>query len=126
MACTVTYASSKAACEVFSEGLRRELAPLGVKVVTVIVGGVKTNIHSNQPKLTLPDDSFYRPVAKQIADRASGQGDEAYMGPPEDFARGLVRNLVGGASGKVYHGKMSSLAIIVKFFPTWLLVSERV
>ncbi|KAF3767812.1 NAD(P)-binding protein [Cryphonectria parasitica EP155] len=120
----VTYASSKAAAEAFSEGLRRELAPLGVKVATVMVGGVKTNIHSSHPALSLPEDSFYRPVANRIADRAAGRDAEQYLGPPEDFARGLVDDLLRGASGKVYHGKMASMAGIARLLPSWLLVSR--
>ncbi|PSR77300.1 hypothetical protein BD289DRAFT_445556 [Coniella lustricola] len=117
----VTYASSKAACEVFSEGLRRELAPLGVNVATVIVGGVQTNIHNNQLEASLPEDSLYRPISKFIADRASGRDSIGYLGSVNDFAKGLVNDLLRGVTGKIYHGKMSWFFIVARFFPSWLM-----
>lgn len=123
----MTYASSKAAGEVLSEGLRRELAPFGVNVATVIVGGVQTNIHSNSPAHRLPPGSLYTPVAAMISDRATGRDIRVRMDDPEMFARGLVKDLMNGASGKIYRGNLSStLAVLAWLLPSWIMVSAVV
>lgn len=124
---TVTYASSKAAGEVLSEGLRRELAPFGVKVATVIVGGVQTNIHKNSPEHHLPPGSLYAPVAAKISDRASGRDITVRMDDPGVFAQHLVRDLMAGASGRIYRGNVSStMSFLAWLLPSWLMVSEIV
>ncbi|KAJ4410562.1 hypothetical protein N0V82_009226 [Gnomoniopsis sp. IMI 355080] len=118
----VTYASSKAACEVLSEGLRRELAPFGVKVATVITGAVATNLHNNTPLLPLPEDSFYKAVKKQIADRASGADVKQHLGSCDVLAEKIVGDLLRGASGKIYRGNLSTLLGIIKsYFPEWIM-----
>lgn len=120
----VAYASSKAACEVLSEGLRRELAPFGVRVATVITGAVKTNLHSNCTHVALPEGSLYAPVANQISDRATGKDVQGRTSTPEFFAKGLVGDLMAGATGKIYRGRMSTLMdVITRYLPSWLVVS---
>ncbi|KAJ4419044.1 hypothetical protein N0V82_005167 [Gnomoniopsis sp. IMI 355080] len=118
----VTYASSKAAGEVLSEGLRRELAPFGVRVATVIVGGVKTNIHQNSPQHQLPPGSLYTPVAEKISDRATGKDINVRMDDPHVFAKRLVKDLLDGASGKIYRGNISStMGFLAWFLPSWVM-----
>lgn len=120
----VTYASSKAAGEVLSEGLRRELAPFGVRVATVIVGGVQTNIHQNSPQHQLPQGSFYTPVADRISDRATGKDINVRMDDPQVFAKRLIKDLLNGASGKIYRGNISStMGFLAWFLPSWIMVS---
>lgn len=122
----MTYASSKAAGEVLSEGLRRELAPFGVKVATVIVGGVQTNIHQNSPEHQLPSESLYTSVATNIADRATGKDIKVRMDDPDVFARLLVKDLMNGASSKIYRGSMSStMRYLTWLLPSWLMVSDN-
>lgn len=119
----MTYASSKAAGETLSEGLRRELAPFGVKVATVIVGGVQTNIHRNSPEHQLPPNSLYAPVAARISDRAAGKDIKVQMDDPEVFARCLINDLMNGASGKIYRGNVSStMGFLAWLLPTWAMV----
>lgn len=121
---TVAYAASKAACEVLSEGLRRELEPFGVRVATVVTGAVKTNLHSNTPQMVLPKGSLYAPVAEKISERATGKDVQGRNCTPEVFARGLVGDLMGGASGKIYRGSMSTLMdVVTRYLPLWLVVS---
>ncbi|PGH12464.1 hypothetical protein AJ79_04301 [Helicocarpus griseus UAMH5409] len=50
------YNSSKSAARMYSEFLRLEMAPLGVKVVTVMTGVVDTNMIVNCPDSNLPAD----------------------------------------------------------------------
>ena len=42
-----TYCSTKAALTALSDSLRMELAPFGVKVITIQPGGIKTNLSDN-------------------------------------------------------------------------------
>ncbi|KAB8201894.1 hypothetical protein BDV34DRAFT_237221 [Aspergillus parasiticus] len=62
------YSSSRSAGTRISETLRLEMAPLGVRVVTVILGGVQTS--GNDPKniadLELPPSSHYRKITPVI------------------------------------------------------------
>jgi len=55
------YNANKAALHTYSDTLRVELAPLGVRVVTVVTRAVKSNI--TRTHRTLPDDSYYCPLA---------------------------------------------------------------
>lgn len=52
------YNASKAALHSYSEALRIEVAPLGVHVITVVTGGVKSRIA--RVKRSLPEDSAYK------------------------------------------------------------------
>ncbi|KAJ5108873.1 short-chain dehydrogenases/reductase [Penicillium angulare] len=58
------YSSSRSATTRISETLRLEMEPLGVRVVTVILGGVQTirNDATKIPGLELPADSYYQKI----------------------------------------------------------------
>jgi 1-acylglycerone phosphate reductase len=51
--CIATYNATKAALIVAGEGWRLELAPLGVRVITLITGGVATNFLNSTRELVL-------------------------------------------------------------------------
>ncbi|KAI2468849.1 oxidoreductase [Annulohypoxylon bovei var. microspora] len=117
------YAGSKSAFVTISECLRLELQPLGIRVVTVNVGTVKTNIFSNAPThYELPPGSRYGQVEKEIGARVTGNDIPGSKDTPEDFARGLVGKVLGGASGKVSCGKLSTtIRVLTTYLPTWLV-----
>ncbi|KAK8063258.1 hypothetical protein PG996_007910 [Apiospora saccharicola] len=118
------YAGSKSAVEAISESLRHELQPFGVKVLTVIVGAIKTNIFNNRPEYELPQGSRYEPVRKEVAARIAGSDVEGRLGKPEDFAKSLVRDMMGGVSGTIRRGNMSSFVrFATAVFPRFILVS---
>lgn len=107
-----------------SEGLRLELKPFGVKVVTVLVGAVETQLFDNAPEHHLPPTSLYRPAEKEIGDWATGRDMKGQSGKREDFACALVKDILGGASGRVYCGNMSTmLRIVTSIFPDFIIVS---
>ncbi|KAF2639129.1 NAD(P)-binding protein [Massarina eburnea CBS 473.64] len=54
------YNASKAALHAYSDTLRVELAPLGVRVLNIVTGGVKSNLARVERKL--PEDSYYQPL----------------------------------------------------------------
>lgn len=100
------------------------MKPFGVKVVTVITGAIETNIFVNAPEHRLPADSIYKAAANEVAARATGT-DVSQHSKREDFARDLVRDILGGASGKVYRGAMAStIRFVGTYLPTTILVSE--
>ncbi|KAL8692051.1 MAG: hypothetical protein Q9218_002837 [Villophora microphyllina] len=122
--CVGVYGGSKAAIDLISEALRLELAPFDVKVVTCVTGAVKTNLMSNSTKHDLPTGSIYTPVAHKVSERANGE-DVKDASTPEDFAKRLVADALGGASGKVYRGKLATITrFISTFLPTGTLVSS--
>ncbi|KAL8753176.1 MAG: hypothetical protein Q9184_005496 [Pyrenodesmia sp. 2 TL-2023] len=61
------YNASKAALHSYSAALRVEVAPLGVHVITVVTGGVKSRISRDQRRLT--EDSAYKRIEKDYMER---------------------------------------------------------
>ncbi|KAI5861442.1 oxidoreductase [Durotheca rogersii] len=117
------YGSSKSAVVTLSEGLRVELKPFGVKVATVLVGGVDTNIFENAPEYHLPPGSLYKPIEKEIGDCATGRDiSEGMLGRREDFAYSLVKDILGGATGKIFRGNAASMVrILAAILPDFVM-----
>ncbi|PYI09439.1 NAD(P)-binding protein [Aspergillus sclerotiicarbonarius CBS 121057] len=114
------YTSSKAAIKAYSESIRQELAPFGVKVVTVMTGLVGSNLWTKAPDLDLKG-SMYEPAKKEIMDMATGQVVKDPMAPSE-YATRVVDDLLGGASGLIWRGKMASITwFLTSFMPTWVM-----
>ncbi|KAI9045133.1 SDR family oxidoreductase [Aspergillus affinis] len=115
------YNSSKAAVRSYSETLRLELAPLGVKVITVMAGVVVTNIFENHPEANLSDSSPWKPAEKVLQDQAAGSMTEGAM-PRAVFARNVADSVLGGVTGLTWEGKMASIAYWCSgFLPMWVL-----
>ncbi|KAH8425277.1 SDR family oxidoreductase [Aspergillus melleus] len=115
------YNSSKAAVRSYSETLRVELAPLGVKVITVMAGVVGTNIFENHPEANLSDSSPWKPAEDVIQGQAAGSMTEGAM-PRSVFARHVADSVLGGATGMTWVGKMASFAYWISgFLPIWML-----
>lgn len=102
-----------------SDTLRLELAPFGVKVVTVQTGGVSTNTFAAGAQFKLPQTSRYKSVEKEIAARAKGEGGTPQM-TPSVFAEKVVGDVLGGANGPIWRGGYAS---IVRIVSSWLPVS---
>ncbi|KAL8791170.1 MAG: hypothetical protein Q9195_006009 [Heterodermia aff. obscurata] len=90
------YSASKAAMIMFSDTLRLEMEPFGVKVVDLRTSMVKSNIIQNTREATnptLPKGSIFEP-AKEEVERALRQEqlEEGGM-PAEEWAKQIVKNL---------------------------------
>lgn len=113
------YASSKAAEARISETLRLELEPLGVRVVTVMCGSANTPMFGKPGgQMRLPKTSYYY-EAQEAAyqERRDHQGKAMQV---DVLADKLVRDIVGGASGPVWHGTLAALTRIMTWaFPAW-------
>ncbi|KAK3327467.1 putative short-chain dehydrogenase/reductase [Cercophora scortea] len=121
MAWSGIYNSSKAAEVSISESLRLELAPLGVRVLTAMVGAVHTPIHDKAGALNLPETSYYQAAQKVIADQRAGvlkTNSQAV----DVTARSLVRDVESGRVGKVWRGGLAStVRYSVRLLPRGIL-----
>ena len=111
------YCSTKAALTALSDSLRMELAPLGIKVITVQPGGIKSNLSINADKeLERFKKTPYGPIQNFIVARANASQENAT--PAETFAKELVDKLVLGKTPKFIRlGKDSTLLPLIARFP---------
>ena len=120
------YAASKGALSTVSEILRLELAPLGVNVVTVETGAVRSRGQINLPELKLPSSSRYLSIEKTIAARARDEDGLNRM-ETRAYAAQVVNDVLSGTRGRIWRGGM---ALLVRFasalFPAFLLVSHLI
>ena len=116
------YAGSKAAVTAITETLRLEMAPFGVKVLTVVTGAVNTNILSNGVNFQLPPTSRYKSIEKEISAQARGEDGTTRM-EPSVYAEKVVGDVLAGASGQTWRGGYAS---VVRFISSWLPVSLSV
>ena len=110
------YNSSKAAETWFSETLRIEMEPLGVRVITAMVGEVDTKIYDNGSPPDLPKGSYYEGVKQYITDQAAGRFQKSGE-LAEKTARNLVLDVLSGMSGQTRPGGVAGTASIA----SWLL-----
>ncbi|KAL2845521.1 hypothetical protein BJY01DRAFT_214183 [Aspergillus pseudoustus] len=115
------YNASKAAVRMYSETLRVEVAPLGVKVVTIMTGIVASKMFENTPHDELPESSYYRAAGPNILETSTGTKFASVAMPAVTYAKGVVGDVLRGHSGMTWRGKIASLGwFIHSFFPTWL------
>ena len=116
------YNASKAALHSYSSTLRVELAPFDVRVVTVVTGGVKSNISRTQR--TLPEDSIYLPLAEEYEARLTHS--QANGIPNEQYARSVVSQVLRKPNRDIIWegGKSWLVWFVYTFLPRWVMVSE--
>ena len=92
---TGAYSASKAAVHMMSDVLRMELRPLGIHVIQVQPGAIRSEVASKSAPRNnryASPQSFFRAVADQIEQRASLSQDQPM--PAEEFARRLCPKLL--------------------------------
>ncbi|TQW00856.1 hypothetical protein V2A60_001897 [Cordyceps javanica] len=88
LAFSTSYNATKAALHAYGDALSMEMKPFGVDVVTIVTGGVKSNIVRGNP--SLPTDSLYMPIEKFWRLRTQiSNGDESMA--TDVYARTVVR-----------------------------------
>ncbi|EGX96201.1 short chain dehydrogenase/reductase [Cordyceps militaris CM01] len=88
LAFSTSYNATKAALHAYGDTLSMEMKPFGVDVVTVVTGGVKSNIVRGNP--SLPADSLYMPIESFWRHRTQmSNGDESMA--TDAYARTVVR-----------------------------------
>ncbi|KAL2817294.1 putative short-chain dehydrogenases/reductase [Aspergillus cavernicola] len=119
------YSSSRCAETKISETLRLEMAPLGVRVVTVILGGVQTsgNDPANIPDLELPPDSYYRKITAVI-DRHKKTLVHPNKQNIDIAAKNVVDDVLNGGRVFIRRGQASTLSWFCNtFLPYGLFIS---
>lgn len=108
-----------------SETLRSEVEPLGVKVLTVFAGNVKTRFWSGEKEVTLPEGSKYAAISETINEAAGGKFGGDKQSSADQFSDQLFTAIVRGRGGAVWQGALAgSVRWVSKFAPSWLLVSR--
>ena len=107
-----------------SETLRLELKPFGVVVLTAMLGHIESNFHVNDSWQGLPASSNYKSVEEQIAKSAQGKtGSKAE--DLEDFARGLISDVLRGRSGQVWRGNRAQTVRFIGYHaPSSIIVCD--
>ncbi len=109
------YCSSKAAMNAWSDTLRMELKPFGIKVITVQPGAIQSNFGKTAAEnLAFDKDySFYAPVADFVNKRANISQEGATTA--EEFAVRLVKHLLKKNPKPIIRiGKSSTLYPLMK------------
>ena len=104
-----TYNATKAALHAYSNTMRLELAPFGVKVVTIMTGRVKSNLA--RTKRLLPEGSLYLPINDDYQRRVTHSQEDAM--PGDAFARSVVSQVLETKKKWIWEGKSS--------WPVWLM-----
>ncbi|PLB50770.1 putative hydroxybutyrate dehydrogenase [Aspergillus steynii IBT 23096] len=99
-----TYAASKRSLELIAETLRLELAPFGVRVLSIVTGAVQTMGQTYFGDFKLPDNSLYKSIEGTIAARARGE-DGRGRGDLMAYAEEVVSAIESGAEGRVWCGE---------------------
>lgn len=89
------YCASKSALHSLTEAYRMELAPLGIKVLLVQPGAIRSGFGDKASQLTqslLKEDSFYKSLEHAIRRRANASQENPSSA--EDFAETLVKNML--------------------------------
>ncbi|KXJ89918.1 short-chain dehydrogenase/reductase [Microdochium bolleyi] len=123
------YSASKAAVHAWGNTLRAELKPLGVRVVTVVTGAVRTRIFDNERErsaktadasgggagergLDLPEGSPYKPCEDIIRERrflGKAKWQEA-----DEYARRVADALLQpAATGTIWKGGLATVAWVM-------------
>jgi short-subunit dehydrogenase len=106
------YCASKAEVNAFSDALRLELNPFGVKVITVTPGAIVSKFGETSANIArdlLPSNSLYDKYKEKILERARLSQKDAT--PVEDFAKRLADKILSkNPPPNFRYGKMSFLA----------------
>lgn len=116
------YHTSKSALHMYLDCLRLELEPFGVSVVTAVTGGVQSNIAANSAaRLTIAEDSLYRPIESDILARLNTSQVKGTC-QRDVYARSVVsKTLSRSPPPRIYKGKFASLIWFLNaFLPYWV------
>lgn len=117
------YSSTKAAIHQYAATLRIEMKPFGVKVINIVIGGVRTNIEDTRP---LPQDSIYNfPEAQEPFKFRQAMARKSNPMDADVFARKVVADFQNAQiSGKlnIYRGaKATFLSWVIVLVPRFIL-----
>ena len=98
----------------FNDAQRVELEPFGIRVVDLKTGSTESNFAENRSNpLSLPEDSPYKPIEKEVEGVIQGDKTEAYAVNQHEWASEVADDLLkdaqnppaqiwrGGAAGRI-------------------------
>jgi len=89
------YGASKAAMAAFNDTQRIELQPFGVRVIDLKTGSAESNFSKNRTNpLTLPEDSPYSSIEKEVENVIQGHATEQYAEDQTKWAQNVVSDLL--------------------------------
>jgi len=116
------YGASKGAVTRYSDALRMELAPFGIKVITVKPGGVKSDIASNAgvKLVSVEGKSLYAAVWDYILKRQNTS--QAHPMPTDEFAKVVVGKVLRSKPPSIIFSgtKATILRVVGSIAPAWL------
>lgn len=116
------YCASKAALHALSDAMRMELAPLGVRVVTIQPGGIVSSFgDTGAAHVTLPPGSLYTPISRFVLGRAKLSQRGAT--PVAVFAQEVVDHLLRADPPAICRSGAQStrLPLLKRWLPTRVL-----
>ena len=121
---SAAYCASKAAIHAWSDVLRMELQPFGIRVVTVQPGGIVTDFGKNSRKTVeanFSKSSWYAPVEEYVFARANTSQEIAT--PVAVFVKRLIPKITrSNPSALIRIGKRSfTLPLLKRWLPSALL-----
>ena len=112
------YCSSKAAVHSLTDALRMELAPFGIRVVSIQPGGIRSSFGEHaEEAIRLPEDSLYKVAERGI--RARAQAGQRGATAAELFVVPVAQALLGPSPPRVIRGGANSvrLPLLKKLLP---------
>ncbi|KAE9366375.1 short-chain dehydrogenase/reductase [Stipitochalara longipes BDJ] len=111
------YCASKAALIAAGETWRLELAPLGVRTLTLMTSGVKSSFFVNFKPTPVPESSYYYGIRDFIMGLGDGRLQDDAMGA-EEWAGMVVTAVEKGKTGKYWPGRTSwSANLMLRLLP---------
>ncbi|EMG50624.1 AYR1 NADPH-dependent 1-acyldihydroxyacetone phosphate reductase [Candida maltosa Xu316] len=117
------YNATKAAIDAYALTLHGELAPFGVRVHSVITGGVDTAICDGNVKSTMAD-SYYDVEGIYDSIRSSATMSRDVNISPQQYAKEVVRDITRWRDPgfNLYHGARSYfIHWVSRYLPLWLV-----
>ncbi|KAK8092023.1 short-chain dehydrogenase/reductase [Apiospora hydei] len=116
-----TYGASKAALVLASNTWQRELAPLGIRTMTLITCGVKTKAFDSVEAPQLPTSSYYHAIRDYLAQLTDGRLQNDAM-DAHRYARDVVRAVERGALGEVWVGQNAFASRMAWLLLPWSII----
>lgn len=116
------YNATKAAIDAYALNLHTEMKPFGVRVHSVITGGVDTGICDSNMKTAMALDSQFDVEGIYVSMNASAMMSRNTNISPEKYAESVVKDIISRRDRfNLYKGARAYLLYFVgKFFPVWL------
>ena len=112
------YCSSKACVHSITDALRMELAPFGIRTITIQPGGVRSSFGDHAEEgMRLPEGSVYEPMQARIQARA--QAGQQGATPTDEFIKPVVDKLLKAKPPMVIRGGKGSFLLVTlkRFLP---------